>query len=65
MTKIIYVKEENGAGDQLLDTCTIDKEWGYLYSAHDKEAEKARQHGHQLVPLGDDQKAVIKKGRPQ
>jgi hypothetical protein len=30
-----------------------------------KEAEKAKQYGHQLVPLSDDQKAVLKKGRPQ
>lgn len=48
--------------EHLLENCSIDKEWGYLYSLKDDGVAEAEEHGHQIVPISDEQKAVIKKG---
>ena len=49
--------------EHLLDHCSIDSEWGYLYSLKDEGAAEAEKHGHHIIPLTDSQREVIKKGR--
>lgn len=46
----------------LLDNCSIDKQWGFLYSLKDEGAAEAEKHGHDLAPLTHEQKSVIQKG---
>lgn len=49
--------------DHLTENCSIDQEWGHLYSLKDEGAAEAEEHGHILAPLNDDQKKVIQKGK--
>ena len=49
--------------EHLTDNCSIDQDWGHLYSLKDESIAEAENHGHTIAALNDDQKAVIDKGR--
>lgn len=60
---MVYVKEEEEMITHLVENCSIDQQWGHLYSLKDEGAEIAQKHGHTLAPLTEEQTAVIQKGR--